>query len=415
VKHVLEVLNKKGDIYMKKYKGYFCVPCEMFWSDFQVKEAVCPDCGGEMERIEENNYFFRLSKYRSWLKEYIEFHRDFIKPDSRRNEILGFLKNNELIDLCVSRPKKRLRWGIEIPFNKNYVVYVWFDALINYISGAGYPYDMKKFRKLWPADFHIIGKDILRHHAVYWPIILKALGIDMPKTIFAHGWWMFKGEKMSKSRGNIVNPDYVIKACGKDAFRYFLLREIPFGADGLFSEESIILRHDNDLANDLGNLLNRTLTMVEKYFGGAIPRYKLIHEAGEFRQKHKLEETAKALPDKLKDNMAGLNFSGALTSTWELVNAANKYIEDRKPWALFKEKKMSLLARFIHDLIECLRTITIAISPFMPSTARAMRQQLAFKEDVDNISFQVMGKWGLLETGTKIRKGKPLFPRIKSR
>lgn len=410
VKYILEELNKKGDIYRKTYKGYFCTPCEMFWSEFQAKDGTCPDCKRSLERIDEENYFFAISKYQGWLTDYIEKHADFIKPSSRRNEILGLLKNEKLIDLCISRPKTRLGWGIEVPFDKDYVVYVWFDALINYISGVGFPRDMRKFKSLWPVDFHIIGKDIVRHHGIYWPIMLKALELDMPKTIFAHGWWVFKGEKMSKSKGNIVDPNYLIDAYGKDVFRYFLLREITFGLDGSFSEEAIIARHDSDLANDLGNLLNRTLTMVEKYFGGTLPgqpNSKDNTEGG-----NAVRNAARALPEKLKTNMSELNTSGALQSIWELVNTANKYIEEAKPWILFKEKKEDQLKWIIYNLTESLRIIIIAISPFIPSTAKAMWRQLAFRENLGGMSFQSMEKWGLLRPGSQINKESPLFPRI---
>lgn len=413
VKYILDTLSKSGDIYKKTYQCYLCTPCEAFWTDFQVENNLCPDCKRPVDRIEEEDYFFKISKYGGWLTDYIKSHPDFIKPTSRRNEIIALLEGGELIDLCISRPKERLNWGIEIPFDTNYVTYVWFDALINYISAAGYPKDGKKFASLWPADFHIMAKDIIRHHAIYWPIILKALGLEMPRTVFAHGWWTFKGEKMSKTTGNIVDPNYVVSAYGKDALRYFLLREIQFGMDGSFDEEAIILRHDSDLANDLGNLLNRTLTMVEKYYGGTIPGPPEENaEPGGVR----IKEIIDRLPNSLQDNMAQLNFSGALASIWELVNAANKYIEDSKPWALFKEKKDGELKSVIYNLLDSLRVIAITVSPFMPATAAQMWRQLAFKGSLGVSRFDdIRGGRACIEAGSKINKGNALFPRIRTK
>ncbi len=253
VQNVLRDLEKKGDIYKSNYKGWYCTPCESFWTALQLKEGRCPDCGREVQELSEENYFFRLSKYRDWLIGYIEKHPDFVRPEIRRNEILGFLRE-PLEDLSITRPRSRLAWGIDFPGSQDHVVYVWFDALMNYVSAAGYSVDEKKFQRLWPADLHLVGKDILRQHAVYWPIMLKAMGVEMPKTVFAHGWWTMAGAKVSKSRGNAVDPVELVKKYGVDAFRYFLLREVTVGFDGAFSEDLLAERYTSDLANDLGNL-----------------------------------------------------------------------------------------------------------------------------------------------------------------
>ncbi len=391
VRRALEILHQKGDIYKDKYEGWYCTPCETFWLESQLDGKKCPDCKRPVERISEENYFFKLSKYQGWLLEYIEKHPDFIKPDIRRNEVLSFLKLNKLTDLCVSRPKERLGWGIPFSFSPDHVVYVWFDALVNYISAVG-EFDAKgKYKsKWWPADLHLIGKDILRQHAVYWPIMLRALEIEPPECIFAHGWWMIGEDKMSKSRGNVVNPLEMVNKFGIDVYRYFLLRDVPFGSDGNFSEEAIIKRFNSDLANDLGNLLYRTLTMTEKYFQGQVPAIDLnrvkLGSSG--------EEIKKALRLKFTLNAAsGFNYYSALEETWQLVAMANKYVEETKPWNLAKENKDEELKNFIRLLIDVIRVVAENVACFMPRTAEAIREQIG---------------------ADKIKKGKPLFPRIEN-
>jgi methionyl-tRNA synthetase len=406
VGELLSILHEKGDIYKGEYDGLFCVPCEMFWSHIQAPEALCPDCHRPLEKIKEANYFFKISGYQDWLIGHIEKNPGFVMPDYRKNEVLSFLKNNKLNDLCISRSKKRLKWGIELPFDKEYVIYVWVDALINYISGAGFPDDKERFSGLWPADLHIIGKDIIRHHAVYWPIMLHAAGMEPPARIFAHGWWTIKGSKMSKSKGNVVDPYYIIGKYGVDSYRYFLLRDVPFGLDGGFSEDALVVRFNADLANDLGNLLNRTLTMVEKYFDGKVPDIE-----GKGRESRAGEN--EKLSRKIKDAMDALNFSEALAAIWEYVNKANKSIEVMAPWKLSKENKIDELKGFIYGLLEALRVVTIALYPFMPGAAQKMWRQLGLK-DIDKIAFDDIKKGALMRPGTPVKKEAPLFPRIKT-
>ncbi len=410
VQKVLEILYENREIYQKDYKGWFCVPCENFWSDTQSQNGSCPDCKRTLEKVEEMNYFFRLSKYQSWLIDYIKTHPDFIKPDIRKNEVLGFLKE-ELQDLCISRPKSRTRWGIEIPFARDYVTYVWFDALINYISGPGYVDDRKAFDRLWPADYHLIGKDILRHHAVYWPIMLHAIGEEPPRTIFAHGWWIQKGEKMSKSKGNIVDPLVWIAEYGVDAFRYFLLREVPFGLDGTFSEEAFIARYNGDLANDLGNLLNRSLTMVEKYFDGVVPVVSSRPTVASMEEG--LISKATTLGSEVDKHMTNLDFSATLENIWGVVNSANKYIEDKAPWKLAKEDKKEELSVFIFVLLQIIATIAIFIYPYMPDTALSIWRQLGLKRSLEEHKLEDTKGWNWTEFGgITVKKEGPLFPRI---
>jgi len=392
VQKVLDIVYRKGDIYQAKYEGWYCTPCETFWTQMQLTEANCPDCKRPLENIVETNYFFKLSKYQDWLIEYIKTHLDFIRPWYRHNEILSFLELNKLTDLCISRPKERLSWGITLPFSSQHVTYVWFDALINYISAVGEFDSQDRYHsRWWPADLHLIGKDILRQHAIYWPIMLHALNIEPPKTIFAHGWWLIDQAKMSKSRGNVVSPLEMVDRFGIDVYRYFLLRDVPFGLDGNFSEEAIVKRLNGDLANDLGNLLYRTLTMIEKYYQGNIPEIKDIKY--DTRGKA-IKENIKLLPEEIAARFqpgSDFNFNSVLEKIWELINIANKYIEDTKPWNLAKENRTDELKSFICLLVEAIREVADKISPFMPQTAASIIQQL--------------GK-------DKIQKGKPLFPRI---
>ncbi|MCF7872741.1 MAG: methionine--tRNA ligase [Candidatus Omnitrophica bacterium] len=412
VKTVIEKLYKKGDIYKSKYNAFYCIGCETFWTKLQLNDGnTCPECGRKTEKIQEENYFFKLSKYESWFKEYLKNNPKLIQPKIRYNEVKGFLDNHPLTDLCISRPKKRISWGIELPIDQEYIVYVWFDALINYISGIGYGFDQEKFNSFWPADIHFIGKDILRHHAIFWPIMLKALDLEIPKSIFAHGWWKIKEEKISKSKGNIVNPFELVdqltnllggdQALAADAFRYFLMREIPIGADGNFSFKALISRINSDLANDLGNLVYRTLNMAQKYNAG------------------KIEAIKKDIPSEFKESLAKIEkyydnfmiegeFCKALDNLFELISIINKYIEDTKPWNLKKEQKEKELSYFLYTVCEGIRIISIYLYPIMPKTALSIQKQLG----IEDISFSTQeAKWGNSDIFLT-KKEKPLFPRI---
>lgn len=419
VKRFMIGMKEKGDIYLGEYDGWFCTPCETFWTDTQAEGGICPDCKRKVERIKEKNYFFRMSAHQEWLIDYINSHPTFIMPEFRKKEVLGFLKEG-LNDLCISRPKDRMSWGIELPFDKDYVLYVWFDALINYVSALETDKALKKF---WPADFHVIAKDILRHHAVYWPIMLKSMDIPMPETVFAHGWWKMGDEKMSKSRGNIVDPLELSAKYGMDPVRYFLLKAVNLGSDGSFSEDALVLMYNTDLANDLGNLLNRTLTMVEKYFGGSSPiaPEKLSDSAQNERSAELCSAAASvgAEYDRLMLDK-GMKMKEAIEAVMSVVGKANKYIEMSAPWKFAKEDGgMEAIKLIMADLLEVLMTAAIAMSPVMPATADKMWAQLGLEGKIaDHLKKAISARdikspgWRLYPAGTKVAKGEPLFPRI---
>jgi len=412
VKKVLEILFEKGKICKKAYRGWFCTPCEMFWTDTQAEKGICPDCKRPLERLDEENYFLKLSEYQDALITHIRDNPSFILPDIRRNEVLSFLKHNELQDLCISRPKTRLRWGIELPFDGNFVTYVWLDALINYISGIGYLNDKERFRNLWPYAYHVIGKDILRHHAIYWPILLMALDEKPPAHIFAHGWWVVGGEKMSKSKGNIVDPMEMIDKYGVEPFRYYLLSAVTFGADGVFSEELFVKKYNADLANDLGNLLNRTLTMIEKYFGGILPRQTASGTDD------RLRKATADLPAEVAGNFKGNDFSAALSAIWSIIGRANKYIEEKAPWKLAKTGEHDALKEVIYNLAQALGAIAVSLYSFMPETSRSIWGQLGMDSKIETLTFQALTEAArsaeIIPPGTAVRKMKPLFPRIET-
>ena len=422
VQGLLQMLWDSGEIEKRGWTGWYCTPDERFWNERDLSDGKCPDCGRAVEQVEEENYFFLMSKYQLRLIEHIEKSPDFILPESRRNEVLGFLRTQELGDLCISRPKSRLSWGVTIPFDENFVTYVWFDALLNYFSATRYlspateravsgttaPYYAPGGPFWWPADNHLIGKDILTTHAVYWSTMLMAMGLPLPQNIFAHGWWTVEGQKMSKSLGNVVDPNEMVDRFGNDAFRFFLFREVPFGLDGDFSIHALVGRVNNDLANDFGNLASRVLNMINRYRDGRVPAG---HEDGD--REREIRAVAEALAARMEENLKVLRFQKAIEDVWELVALCNKYIEDTAPWKLAKDDgNRDRLDTVLYTTAEALRFLCMHLNPVLPVSTEALWKQLGQSGKVGEIHLPTEARWGRLNPGTEVHKGGVLFPRI---
>lgn len=406
VQQIFKKLYDQGDIYKSEYEGWYCTPCESFWTKTQLVDGKCPDCGRDVELTKEESYFFRLSKYQDRLIEHIETHPEFIQPVTRQNEMLNNFLRPGLEDLCVSRTS--FNWGIPVTFDEKHVVYVWIDALSNYITALNYlSEDDSDYRKYWPADVHLVGKEIVRFHTIIWPAMLMALGEPLPKQVFGHGWLLLEGGKMSKSKGNVVDPVVLVDKYGVDAVRYFLLREVPFGSDGVFSNEALINRINSDLANDLGNLVSRTVTMIDKYFEGSIPPKR---QPGDFDED--LKKIVMETPSKVEELMDKLQFSTALADIWKTVSRTNKYIDETMPRKLAKdENSRERLAEVLYNLAESLRIISILIQPFMPETPEKIWHQLGIS-DKKATEWESAKKWGGYPEGSQVRKGDVIFPRI---
>ena len=403
VQDVLTKIFEQGDIYKKNYEGLYCVPCESYWLERQLVDGKCPDCGRPVEKMQEESYFFKLSKYQDWWLQFIEENPNFIQPASRRNEMINFVKQG-LEDLCITRTT--FDWGIPVPFDKKHVVYVWFDALLNYLTGIKYGTDDAMFNKFWPASLHLVGKEIVRFHTIIWPIMLKAMGVELPQKVYGHGWLVIDGDKMSKSKGNVIDPLALIDEFGADAIRYFLLREIVFGNDGNFSRDALITRINSDLANDLGNLLHRTVSMIEKYHGGVVTNTGVIEAVDE-----DLMALVKTTAESFEKDMDAMEINSAIKGVWALISRANKYIDETAPWILAKdEAKAARLQTVMYNLAETLRVVAILVAPFIPSTSPKIYTQLGLEVPAEFLLTDA--EFGKIADGTKVQKGEPLYPRI---
>ena len=437
IKAVLELFQRvfdRGDIYLGEYEDWYCVFDETFWTETQLVvrsdslqggERACPDCGRPVEKLKEESYFFRLSKYQDTLLEFYESNPDFVQPSFRRNEVISFVKGG-LRDLSISRTS--FSWGIPIPIYshfthtageilhnlrdknaseaKQHVIYVWFDALTNYLTAAGFPDDLERFNEIWPADIHLVGKDILRFHAVYWPAFLISAGLTPPHKVFAHGWWTVEGEKMSKSRGNVVDPYAIIDEFGADVLRFFLLREVPFGLDGDFSRNALIGRINGDLANGLGNLVSRSLGMIEKYSGGKVPKPGSF-EPFDFSVREKALATARQVEEAINE----IAFHKALGAIWDFIATVNKYVDESAPWALEKAGKRERLDTVLWTLVEAIRIIALLVYPFIPKSAEEIWERIGIPQPIESQRLSNAENWGLVKPGLKILKGESLFPR----